>query len=86
MVKDANTEQRIIEAARRVFMKKGMVGARMQEISDEAGINKSLLHYFGEYYPKPNCGACDNCLNPKEKFEGKEERGYLAFKSIQTAN
>ncbi|MCL2040847.1 MAG: DNA helicase RecQ [Bacteroidales bacterium] len=34
--------------------------------------HKMLLHYFGETYKKDNCGACDNCLNPKEKFEGKE--------------
>lgn len=46
MVKDKNTEQRIYEAARKVFLKKGMNGARMQEIADEAGINKALLHYY----------------------------------------
>ncbi len=40
------TEQKIIEAARTVFLRKGMEGARMQEIADEAGINKSLLHYY----------------------------------------
>jgi ATP-dependent DNA helicase RecQ len=34
--------------------------------------HKLLLHYFGEEYPKDNCGACDNCLHPKQKFEGKE--------------
>ncbi len=34
--------------------------------------HKQLLHYFGEHYDKDNCGACDNCLHPKEKFEGKE--------------
>lgn len=33
---------------------------------------KLLLNYFGEVYPEENCGSCDNCLNPKEKFEGKE--------------
>lgn len=33
---------------------------------------KFLLHYFGEEYPKDNCGNCDNCLNPKEKIEGKD--------------
>ncbi|MBS4012647.1 MAG: DNA helicase RecQ [Bacteroidetes bacterium] len=33
---------------------------------------KVLLNYFGENYPNENCGACDNCLYPKEKFEGKE--------------
>ena len=29
-----------------VFIRKGMDGARMQEIADEAGINKALLHYY----------------------------------------
>ena len=33
---------------------------------------KMLLHYFGEEYNKPNCGNCDNCLNPKIKVEAKE--------------
>jgi TetR/AcrR family transcriptional regulator len=46
MVEDHNTEQRIYDAARRVFMQKGLAGARMQEIADEAGINKALLHYY----------------------------------------
>jgi TetR/AcrR family transcriptional regulator len=46
MVKDSNTEQRIFEAARLVFLEKGLAGARMQEIADVAGINKSLLHYY----------------------------------------
>jgi AcrR family transcriptional regulator len=40
------TEQKILEAARQVFLKKGWNGARMQEIADEAGINKALLHYY----------------------------------------
>jgi len=31
------------------------------------------LHYFGEVYTNTNCGACDNCLTPKEKFEGKAD-------------
>ena len=33
---------------------------------------KTLLNYFGELFLEENCGSCDNCLNPKEKFEGKE--------------
>lgn len=41
-----NTEQKIIDAACKVFILKGMDGARMQEIADEAGINKALLHYY----------------------------------------
>jgi ATP-dependent DNA helicase RecQ len=31
---------------------------------------RQLLHYFGEYMEK-NCGYCDNCVNPKEKYEGQ---------------
>lgn len=44
--KKDNTEEKIIEAAKTVFTQKGMDGARMQEIADEAGINKALLHYY----------------------------------------
>jgi AcrR family transcriptional regulator len=39
-------ETQILNAAKKVFQKKGMDGARMQEIADEAGINKALLHYY----------------------------------------
>jgi len=41
-----DTEQQILNAARKVFIEKGLDGARMQEIADEAGINKALLHYY----------------------------------------
>ena len=34
---------------------------------------KLLLNYFGEDYPKDNCGCCDNCLHPKARFNGQEE-------------
>lgn len=44
--KDISAEEKILEAARQVFENKGMSGARMQEIADEAKINKSLLHYY----------------------------------------
>lgn len=47
-VKDQSTEEVILEAARKVFVKKGMYGARMQDIADEARINKALLHYYFE--------------------------------------
>lgn len=44
--KKDSTEDKILEAAKNVFVSKGMEGARMQEIADEAGINKALLHYY----------------------------------------
>jgi TetR/AcrR family transcriptional regulator len=44
--KDLTTEERILAAAKQVFVQKGMSGARMQDIADEAGINKALLHYY----------------------------------------
>jgi len=45
-IKKDTTEEKILEAAKNVFVTKGMEGARMQEIADEAGINKALLHYY----------------------------------------
>jgi AcrR family transcriptional regulator len=44
--KDDSTEQKILAAAKKVFVSNGMAGARMQDIADEAGINKALLHYY----------------------------------------
>ena len=29
-----------------------------------------LLNYFGETFPLDNCGACDNCLEPRETYDG----------------
>lgn len=42
----ATTENQILTAANTVFHRKGFTGARMQEIADEAGINKAMLHYY----------------------------------------
>jgi ATP-dependent DNA helicase RecQ len=44
---------------------------------------KFVLHYFGENYDTSQCNnMCDNCRNPKELFEGKEQIS-LALKSVQ---
>lgn len=43
---ELSTEQRILEAAKKVFLLRGLDGARTQEIADEAGINKAMLHYY----------------------------------------
>lgn len=50
--KESTPEELILEAARRVFVQKGFDGARMQEIADEAGVNKALVHYY--YRSKDN--------------------------------
>jgi ATP-dependent DNA helicase RecQ len=31
---------------------------------------KVLLAYFGEAFDEPNCGGCDVCLEPRERFDG----------------
>ena len=43
---DKTAEEKILLAAKKVFTTHGMAGARMQDIADEAGINKALLHYY----------------------------------------
>jgi AcrR family transcriptional regulator len=44
--REPDAETRILDAARRVFMRRGTAGARMQEIAAEAGVNQALLHYY----------------------------------------
>lgn len=43
---------------------------------------KQLLHYFGEEYPKDNCENCDNCMHPRESFDG----GDYVKKVIEAVN
>ena len=44
--KDNNTEARIKEAARIVFLNKGFAATRTRDIAEEAGINLALLNYY----------------------------------------
>jgi len=44
--RDGDTEQRILDAAHTVFLRRGTAGARMQEIAKEAAVNSALLHYY----------------------------------------
>ena len=41
-----STEERIKEAAARVFVKKGYAATKTRDIADEAGINIASLHYY----------------------------------------
>lgn len=33
---------------------------------------RQLLHYFGEEFTEENCGMCDNCVHPRERFDGTD--------------
>src|SRR3546814_7833693 len=41
-----STEEKIKEAARKVFTRKGYAAARTRDIAEEAGINLALLNYY----------------------------------------
>ncbi len=43
-----NASERILEAAENNFVLLGFSGARMQQIANDAGVNKALLHYYFE--------------------------------------
>jgi TetR/AcrR family transcriptional regulator len=43
---DRETADRILDAAHAVFLRKGTANSRTQEIADEAGVNKALVHYY----------------------------------------
>lgn len=46
---------------------------------------KQLLHYFGEIYGVNDCGMCDNCVHPKEQFEGQDII-QIVIKAVQQTN
>lgn len=44
---------------------------QMMHYAESAGCRRGeLLGYFGEAFPLDNCGACDNCLEPRETYDG----------------
>jgi len=43
---ETDTKTRIVDAADEIFVRRGIDGARMQDIADHAGVNKALLHYY----------------------------------------
>lgn len=49
----------------------------LQETATYAETNvcrrRVILNYFGEEYNEENCGNCDNCLHPREFFDGQDE-------------
>ena len=46
MNKELSTEEKIIKAAEKIFLEEGYAGARMQQIANEAQINKAMVHYY----------------------------------------
>ncbi len=45
-VADKDTEKLIKDTAKRIFFSKGLINATTQEIADEAGINRTMIHYY----------------------------------------
>ncbi|MFT3870344.1 MAG: DNA helicase RecQ [Nibricoccus sp.] len=44
---------------------------QIMHYAESSGCRRSeLLDYFGEKFPLDNCGACDNCLEPRETYDG----------------
>jgi TetR/AcrR family transcriptional regulator len=94
---EKQTEQKILDAAREIFMRKGMHGAKMQEIADEAGINKALLHYyfrskdklfdrifqevFGQLFPKLQILA-----DPSKSIEDRVQIFVVQYMNVMQQN
>ena len=40
------TEQKILKAAKKTFLRFGFHGTTLQQIASMAGVNKSMIHYY----------------------------------------
>jgi ATP-dependent DNA helicase RecQ len=45
---------------------------------------RQLLHYFGEEFKEPNCESCDNCVHPRERFDGTDSVKLVLQAVLQT--
>ena len=72
--KNTNLEQRILEAAERLFLEKGFAMTSTTEIAKEAGCNQGLVHYY--YRTKEKLF--------EEVFSKKAELFFSAFMSVES--
>ncbi len=57
---------------------------QMADFAEGAACRRiGLLGYFGETWPEENCGACDNCLNPRETWDATVETQKLLSCAIR---
>lgn len=42
----SESQKNLLQVASKIFFEKGFHGAKMQEIADQAGLNKAMLHYY----------------------------------------
>ena len=84
--KDINKLEKFLKD--KPIAEKEIAGQHLEEMASYAESaacrRKFLLHYFGEEYTVPDggCGHCDNCKNPKEQINVKEE-ATLALNVVQ---
>ena len=60
---DDTPDERIREIARQ------QLNQMADYAESEACRRASLMTYFGEDWQDENCGSCDNCLDPREKYD-----------------
>jgi ATP-dependent DNA helicase RecQ len=69
VVKQRGFLDEITDAAQR-----NLARAQLQQMihyAESGGCRRrDLLHYFGETLTVQNCGSCDNCLEPRETWDG----------------
>lgn len=50
-----------------------LIGETLSYAESTVCRRKTLLNYFGESYDEPNCGCCDNCIRPPQRFDASGE-------------
>ena len=76
---EAQTERLIKEKAKTLFFKKGFLNATTQEIADEAGVNRALIHYYFRSREQMLEILLDETLQEKKEGVRKILTSNLAF-------
>src|SRR5579872_3178450 len=95
-IKEASAEEKIKEAAKKLFTQKGFAATRTRDIAEEAGINLALLNYYFrskqklfdlvmmENFRKFLNGIQVNFLDPNMTIEGRVEKIVIAYVDFLT--
>lgn len=80
MAEEVHTEALIKEKAKDLFFKKGFLDATTQEIADEAGVNRALIHYYFRSREQMLEILLDETLNDKKERARKILTSSLPFR------
>ncbi|MCE9501696.1 MAG: TetR/AcrR family transcriptional regulator [Leptospira sp.] len=84
--KDKDSESKILQAARKIFAKRGFGTARIDEIANEAGVNKAMIYYHFKSKDDLYAAVIDSFFGKRnEIFDGDDSKAGSSWERLTKA-